>query len=278
MVAPQIFHENTNLHTATGSLPPGKTYTAKIAPPVLGGKKVGVFATRTPHRPNPIGLSVVRLDSISTSPNAIHISGVDLVNGTPVIDIKPYVPSYDSVPGATSPEWTHQDPNANTRRRKVTFQPVSRRPRACVHTHARAPDPAPNPAPSPAALARRVVGLCWCCGAAVRCIRQLRCQGGRSIPPSPTPPPTPWQCTLACLLQAAEHALQTLYTKSRYYDSCAALREALAEVLHLDIRSVHQGRGTTTGESRMYSLRFDGLVIDFATMEESIVVHSVVSL
>lgn len=65
-----------------------------IAPPRLDGKKVGVFATRSPHRPNPIGMSLVRLNKIEGS--SIYFHGSDMVDETPVIDIKPYIPSYDS--------------------------------------------------------------------------------------------------------------------------------------------------------------------------------------
>lgn len=65
-----------------------------IAPPRLDGKKVGVLATRSPHRPNPIGISLVRLSKIEGS--SIYFHGSDMVDQTPVIDIKPYIPSYDS--------------------------------------------------------------------------------------------------------------------------------------------------------------------------------------
>ncbi|CRK95556.1 CLUMA_CG009020, isoform B [Clunio marinus] len=65
----------------------------KVSPPRLDGKKVGVFATRSPHRFNPIGMSLVRLDHIEGS--VIYFYGSDMVNDTPVIDIKPYIPRYD---------------------------------------------------------------------------------------------------------------------------------------------------------------------------------------
>ncbi len=75
-----------------------------VRPPRLGGnKRVGVFATRSPYRPNPIGLSSVRLDRIDLdSPDGptLYISGADLVSGTPIYDIKPYLPSSDSHPDA----------------------------------------------------------------------------------------------------------------------------------------------------------------------------------
>ena len=74
---------------------------ATVRPPRLGGnEKVGVFASRSPFRPNPIGLSLVRLERIEVTEDqgcVIHVSGVDLVNGTPLLDIKPYIPYCDSV-------------------------------------------------------------------------------------------------------------------------------------------------------------------------------------
>ena len=75
-----------------------------VRPPRLGGnEKVGVFASRSPFRPNPLGLSCVRLESIDlTRPDSpvLKLRGVDLVDGTPVLDIKPYVPYSDSLPDA----------------------------------------------------------------------------------------------------------------------------------------------------------------------------------
>jgi len=75
----------------------------KVKPPRLGGNKsLGVFATRSPTRPAPIGLSVVKLEGISELDGKLllNLSGVDLLDGTPVLDIKPYVPYVDLVPGA----------------------------------------------------------------------------------------------------------------------------------------------------------------------------------
>ena len=64
----------------------------KVRPPRLGGNRmVGVFATRATHRPNGIGQSVVRLDRVEA--DRLFISGIDLLDGTPVLDIKPYVPT-----------------------------------------------------------------------------------------------------------------------------------------------------------------------------------------
>ena len=73
----------------------------KVRPPRLGGNtSMGVFATRATHRPNGIGQSVVKLDKVE--PGRLWISGIDLLDGTPVLDIKPYVPYADSVDAATN--------------------------------------------------------------------------------------------------------------------------------------------------------------------------------
>ena len=72
-----------------------------VRPPRLGGnKRVGVFATRSPYRPNPIGLSCVRLLRIEPGP-VLVVAGADLVDGTPILDIKPYLPYADSHPDAS---------------------------------------------------------------------------------------------------------------------------------------------------------------------------------
>ena len=75
-----------------------------VRPPRLGGKqKMGVFATRSPHRPNHLGLSLLKLERIETGkPVRIYCSGADLLDGTPVVDIKPYIPFVESKPDASS--------------------------------------------------------------------------------------------------------------------------------------------------------------------------------
>ncbi len=94
--------------------PPSDQWRPRVRPPRLGGNRsLGVFATRSPLRPNPIGLSVVKLEGV-TQENGnlwLELSGIDLLDGTPVLDIKPYVPYTDSVPEAenrfaeAAPEW-----------------------------------------------------------------------------------------------------------------------------------------------------------------------------
>jgi len=77
------FHLNTN-----------KTFHPKIHPPRLRGGKIGVFASRSPHRPNPLGLSLAKL--VRVEGDTLYLSGIDLIDGTPILDIKPYLPFSDA--------------------------------------------------------------------------------------------------------------------------------------------------------------------------------------
>lgn len=80
-------------------------FSPTVRPPRLGGnKKMGVWATRSPYRPNPIGLTCVRIESVEITKDGpvINISGIDMVNNTPVYDIKPYIRHVDSIEDATS--------------------------------------------------------------------------------------------------------------------------------------------------------------------------------
>ena len=81
-----------------------KEWSPTVRPPRLGGNvRMGVFATRSPFRPNPIGLSSVRLESVEFSEKygpVLHVSGADLMDGTPIYDIKPYLAYVDSHPEA----------------------------------------------------------------------------------------------------------------------------------------------------------------------------------
>lgn len=80
----------------------GDEWHPTVRPPRLGGNtRLGVFATRSPFRPNALGLSVVRLLSVEPGP-VLRVSGADMVDGTPIYDIKPYIPYADSVPEASS--------------------------------------------------------------------------------------------------------------------------------------------------------------------------------
>ena len=83
-----------------------KVQSLTVRPPRLGGnRRMGVFATRSPFRPNPLGLSCVRLDRVEEDPQlgpVIYVRGADLMDGTPIFDIKPYVVYADARPEARS--------------------------------------------------------------------------------------------------------------------------------------------------------------------------------
>ena len=91
------FHDNKNQQDSAKFRP-------QVRPPRLGGKqKMGVFATRSPHRPNHLGLSLLKLERIDTHKGIqLWCSGADLLDGTPVIDIKPYIPFVEAKPDAAS--------------------------------------------------------------------------------------------------------------------------------------------------------------------------------
>lgn len=100
------FHLNTN-----------KTVRPKIHPPRLKGGSIGLFASRSPHRPSPIGLSLARLVEVKGA--TVHLAGIDLVDGTPILDLKPYIPEWDIASGATA-GWTANAPFPSL---KVGFSP-----------------------------------------------------------------------------------------------------------------------------------------------------------
>lgn len=91
------FHQNSEWH-------------AMVSPPRQGQAKVGVFASRSPHRPNPIGLSLVRLNKIKFP--KIYVSGYDLIDQTPVLDIKPYLQYSDSPPSTVQQGWVDALPSS----------------------------------------------------------------------------------------------------------------------------------------------------------------------
>lgn len=85
-------------------------FSPTVRPPRLGGNvRMGVFATRSPFRPNSLGLSVVKIEEISGC--TITVSGADLANGTPIYDIKPYLAYVDSIPEASN-GWAMSDTSA----------------------------------------------------------------------------------------------------------------------------------------------------------------------
>lgn len=101
-----VFHLNTDLDKLWKQ-PSDSKFKAKVRVPKLKGGKMGVFATRSPHRPSPIGLTVAKVEAVVG--HTVLLSGVDLVDGTPVLDVKPYLPYCDSIQGATVPKWVMED-------------------------------------------------------------------------------------------------------------------------------------------------------------------------
>jgi tRNA (adenine37-N6)-methyltransferase len=97
-----------HLHLNTG-------WNAKVLPPRGPRQKRGLFATRSPHRPNSIGLSAVRL--VGVDGFTLHVEEIDLIDGTPILDVKPYVPYADAFPDARA-GWIEQIPPGETQRGK----------------------------------------------------------------------------------------------------------------------------------------------------------------
>jgi tRNA-Thr(GGU) m(6)t(6)A37 methyltransferase TsaA len=88
-------------------LTPGRELPLKTRP--MGNPELplmGRFATRSPSRPNPVGQATVRL--LERRDNVLKVRGLDAIDGTPVIDIKPYIPGYDSADDAKAPRWTNE--------------------------------------------------------------------------------------------------------------------------------------------------------------------------
>lgn len=105
-------------------LNPAWTGSAVVRPPRLGGnERVGVFASRSPNRPNPLGLSLVRL--LAVEPGVLRVGGVDAVDGTPVYDVKPYLPWAEAVTDATA-AWAPQPPPASEDEKVVVPAEIAR--------------------------------------------------------------------------------------------------------------------------------------------------------
>ena len=179
-------------------------FKAKINPPKLpSGIKVGVFSARTPHRPNAVGLTMCRLEKVDVKNRCLFISGVDLVEGTPVIDIKPYVPHYDSLPTAEVAEWVQNSLAAPML--EVIIEPNAR-----------------------AIMAKEVALLVAAEQAAVhnpiniRSSRKSQKNEGKQTDNS-------WR--------SSQHAEPIMPTALRVYNSVDSLERAVTEMLRLDINS-----------------------------------------
>lgn len=95
-----VFHKNGHLSVK-----------AKVKPPRLNGQKVGVYSTRSPHRPNALGLTLAKLDKVDG--DTLYLSDIDMIDGTPILDIKPYIPDYDSIHSRVNSE--AHEANTNTK-------------------------------------------------------------------------------------------------------------------------------------------------------------------
>ena len=79
----------------------GEEWHPTVRPPRLGGnERIGVWASRSPYRPNPIGLSCVKIEAVNPEKGTIEVSGADIADGTPIYDVKPYLAYSDAHPGA----------------------------------------------------------------------------------------------------------------------------------------------------------------------------------
>ncbi|KAL5699326.1 hypothetical protein ACHQM5_030247 [Ranunculus cassubicifolius] len=112
-----VFHLNTDLEKLWKP-PANSKFKAKVRVPKLKGGRMGVFATRSPHRPCPIGLTLAKVEAVQG--HTVLLSGVDLVDGTPILDIKPYLPYCESLKNATVPKWVEED---NLLAASVDFSP-----------------------------------------------------------------------------------------------------------------------------------------------------------
>jgi tRNA (Thr-GGU) A37 N-methylase len=221
-----LFHENTNLvktllqpgalsNETTAALnsrtssSKSSTFTkrvhsfaSKVLPPLLYGGSIGVFASRSPHRPNAIGLSLVRIISVDPSSRTIVVSGADLVNGTPVVDLKPWGP-FDC------PTCLH-----NTVDHQGIVSCIGKGDR-CESFSARVPEWVDYGLKHPYVL------------------------------------PIEWSSEANADLN---HILETGSSIFYQKEESEALRNAINQMLGLDIRSVHQGRGGTSDVKRATEL------------------------
>ena len=125
-----VFHENTNfakhqqlLMTESSNTKNNISVTkSKIKPPRLGDRKVGLYATRSPHRHNNIGLTLARVDKIDSN-GTLYLSAMDLCDGTPILDIKPVI-EYDCVHDLKVPDWI-KDPIDSIKTFQVKFMEES---------------------------------------------------------------------------------------------------------------------------------------------------------
>mmetsp|Transcript_110925 Transcript_110925/g.312718 ORF Transcript_110925/g.312718 Transcript_110925/m.312718 type:complete len:380 (-) Transcript_110925:121-1260(-) len=125
------FHENTNGNKEAqlvaarkqrqGFVPHWQGICMKVVPPRCPSLRVGVLACRTPHRPNPIGLSLAKIEAVNAAAGELVLGGLDVIDGTPCYDIKPYLPAFEAIPSASVPQWVHK--SYEEPRMQVTWSP-----------------------------------------------------------------------------------------------------------------------------------------------------------
>lgn len=125
-----MFHKNTNISKRLKAKHPFDGLKLMVEPPKAAGRKVGVLACRTPHRPNPVGLSLCRV--VRVEKGAVIVAGLDCLDGTPVVDIKPYLPIVEIMNDAKVPHWIYQGIDEDRQvavewgcERALTFAPKS---------------------------------------------------------------------------------------------------------------------------------------------------------
>ena len=254
------FHQNTT----TADKPQVR---AKVHPPALGGAKLGLFATRTPHRPNAIGLTVARL--LGVRGDTLLLGGADLVDGTPVrAALQSVRPSSPCLAGAAcgarracsqlSLLWPRRC-STSSRTCGTTSSPT----RAC-RAGASPSRPARSSARSTLQRARapRSAAACPGCG----CARSPSTRLTRTR--TRTRARTRTRTLTLTLIRARARARALALTR---YEDEATVRDVIVQTLLLDIRSVHQGRGEVAA-GQQYHVRIDQLDISFETYESHVLV------
>mmetsp|Transcript_14053 Transcript_14053/g.26915 ORF Transcript_14053/g.26915 Transcript_14053/m.26915 type:complete len:245 (+) Transcript_14053:613-1347(+) len=105
-----IFYCHLNAMNVDSDTGGNRGWNARVRPPRLSDRKIGTLATRAPHRPNPIGLSALRVLEVNADSREIRVKGLDILDGTPILDIKPYIKHYDAIPSAKAGWLDHLEP------------------------------------------------------------------------------------------------------------------------------------------------------------------------
>ena len=256
------FHVNTNngdlsLDQEEGEGRRKTTPLAKIKPPRLGGRRVGCLSTRSPHRPNAIGLSVCRIEAVTA--NGIEISGLDMVDGTPVLDVKPYIP-YDILPFDHHHTLTNDSDSGNGSTNMISSSlPML----AFASSLGRGRSGSGNSTTASYSIAPLSVPS-WVCES--------------DIPLRPVTFSSLALAALKDIFTPSSSSSSSPRTCSQRFSRSAGEAQLLIEqVLAQDIRGIHQGRGEVES-SEVYECVLDQLHIAFVTLEEAINIIGISSL